>query len=198
MTRQTIDHNKDPNGSLRDTSKIGTFSSLDEANQAARADLLNTRDKDLFKSYEVRDENGFVKVTASCPEGEEMRVIVEEVRSKRSPCPPKSSKAAERNVYCITLKAIDYQINPCGIIYNNDIIGVSPSLKYANDYARTELLNRWGHDFFNSYEIEKKDGLIRVTALCPEGEEMRVVVEELQPKDEESHGESNEYPDEGY
>lgn len=171
---------------------------MDEANQAARADLLNTRDKDLFKSYEVRDENGFVKVTASCPEGEEMRVIVEEVRSKRSPCPPKSSKAAERNVYCITLKAIDYQINPCGIIYNNDIIGVSPSLKYANDYARTELLNRWGHDFFNSYEIEKKDGLIRVTALCPEGEEMRVVVEELQPKDEESHGESNEYPDEGY
>jgi hypothetical protein len=200
VTRETIDYHNNPRGGLHDTAIFGTFSSRNEANKAARTNLLNDWDMDFFESYEVEEEDGLVTVRASCPEGEEMTVKVEKARNKMLPG-PKSSKSAMRKVYHVTRETIDYHNDCHGDIQDTALVGTFFSRKEANQAARTDLLNDWDKDFFESYEVEEEDGLVKVTAVCPEGEEMTVTVEEgrlNEGSDEESDEESDEGSDEGY
>jgi hypothetical protein len=191
VTRETIDYHNDPSGGLHGTEKIGTFSSLEEANEVARTNLHKEWDKDYFESYEVKEEDGFVTVTAGCPEGEEMIVRVEEVRKKISSGP----KYSKSKVYTVTRQIIDHRHDRDGSFYCNDIAGAFSSRREANEAALTNLLNQWGRDFFSYYDVQKMGGLVSVTALCPDGKEMRVTVEEHQLQegpDEESQEESSQ------
>ena len=200
VTRETIDYHGDPRGGIHDNAVVGVFSSRNEANKAARADLLNNWYMDFFESYEVEEEDGLVTVTAVCPEGEEMTVTVKKAPNKTSLSPKKSSKSsksATRKVYYVTRETIDYHNDYNGGIQDTAVIGTFSSRKKANQAARTDLLNEWSMDFFESYEVEEEDGLVKVTALCPEGEEMTVTVEEGQ-LDEESGEESDEESDESF
>src|SRR5271155_5739220 len=196
VTRETIDYHNDPRGGIHDNAIVGTFSSRKEANKAARTDLLNEWSMDFFESYEVEEEDGLVTVTAICPEGEEMTVTVKEAPNKMSLGPKKSSKSAIRKVYYVTRESIDYHNDRHGSIQDTDVVGTFFSRKEANQAARTDLLNDWNMDFFESYEVEEEDGLVKVTAVCPEGEEMTVTVEEGE-LDEEHNEESDEESDEG-
>jgi hypothetical protein len=201
VTRETIDYHNDPHGGLHDNDIVGIFSSRNEANKAARTDLLNEWDMDFFESYEVEEEDGLVTVTAICPEGEEMTVTVKEAPNKMSLGPKKSSKLTMRKVYYVTRESIDYHNDCHGGIHDTDVVGTFFSREEANQAARTDLLNDWNMDFFVSYEVEEEDGFVKVTAVCPEGEEMTVTVEEGQldeGPDEESveEGQLDEGPDE--
>jgi hypothetical protein len=201
VTRETIDYHNDPRGGMQDTAIVGMFSSRKEANKAARTDLLNEWNMDFFESYEIEEEDGFVTVTAICPEGEEMTVTVKKAPNKMSLGPKKSSKSAVRKVYYVTRETIDYHNDPRGGMQDTAVVGTFFSRKEANQAARTDLLNEWNMDFFESYEVEEEDGLVTVTAICPEGEEMTVTVEEGQldeVPDEESDEESAEGSDEEY
>src|SRR5271170_551820 len=111
----------------------------------------------------------------------------------------KPSKPAERTMYIVTRETIDYHNDPRGGLQDKDIVGIFPSRNKANKAARADLLNEWNMDFFESYEVDEEDGLVTVTAVCPEGEEMTVTVEEGQldeGHDEESDKELDEGPDE--
>jgi len=198
VTRETIDFHNDPRGGLQDTAVVGIFSSRNEANKVARTDLLNDWNMDFFESYEVEEEDGFVTVTATCPEGEEMTVTVKEAPNKMSLGAKKSSKSTMRKVYYVTRESIDYHNDPNGGIQDTDVVGTFFSRKEANQAARADLLNDWNMDFFESYEVEEEDGLVKVTAICPEGEEMTVTVEEgqLDEGSDEESDESDEGPDE--
>ena len=211
VTRETIDYHNDPRGGMQDNDVVGIFSSRNEANKAARTDLLNEWNMDFFESYEVEEEDGLVTVTAVCPEGEEMTVTVKEAPNKMSLGPKKSSKSGMRKVYYVTRETIDYHNDYNGGIQETDVVGTFFSRKEANQAARTDLLNDWDRDFFESYEVEEEDGLVKVTAVCPEGEEMTVTVEEGQldegsdeesveedQLDEGSDEESDEESDEGF
>ena len=212
MTRETIDYHNDRHGGLQDTSVVGIFSSRNEANKAARADLLNEWSIDFFETYEVEEDDGLVVVTAICPEGEEMTVTVQETPNKMSLGAKKSSKSTTRKVYHVIRKTIDYHHDEHGGIQDTAVVGTFFSRKEANQVARTDLLKDWDRDFFESYEVEEEDGFVQVTAICPEGEEMTVTVEEGQldegsdkesevsdeGSDEESDEESDEGSDEGF
>jgi len=201
VTRETIDYHNDPHGGLQDTATVGIFSSRNEANKTARTDLLNDWNVGFFESYEIEEEDGLVTVTAICPEGEEMTVTVKEAPNKMSLGPKKSSESATRKVYYVTRETIDYHNDPRGGLQDTAVVGTFFSRKKANQAARADLLNDWNMDFFESYETEEEDGLVTVTAICPEGEEMTVTVEEGQldeRSDEESDEESVEDSDEGY
>jgi hypothetical protein len=208
VTRETIDYHNDPRGGLQDNEIVGIFPSRNKANKAARADLLNEWNLDFFESYEVEEEDGLVTVTAICPEGEEMTVTVKEAPNKMSLGPKKSSKSAIRKVYYVTRESIDYHNDRHGSIQDTAVVGTFFSRKEANQAARADLLNEWSMDFFESYEVEEEDGLVKVTAVCPEGEEMTVTVEEGQldegsdeepdESDEGLNEESDEESDEGF
>jgi hypothetical protein len=197
VTREIIDYNHDPRGGLHDHAIVGIFSSRNEANKAARSDLLSEWDMDFFESYEVEVEDGLVIVTAICPEGEEMTVTVKEAPNTLSLGSKKSSKSAFRKVYYVTRETIDYHNDFTGGLQDTAVVGTFFSREEANQAARKDLLNEWNMDFFESYEVEEEDGLVKVTAICPEGEEMTVTVEEGQldeGPDEESDAESDEGP----
>ena len=197
VTRETIDYHNDRHGGLRDTDVVGIFSSRNEANKAARADLLSEWDEDFFESYEVEEgDDGLVAITAICPEGEEMTVTVQEAPNKISLGPKKISESAMPKVYHVTRKTIDYHNDYHGGIQDTAIVGTFPTRKEANQVARADLLSEWSMDFFESYEVEEEDGLVQVKAICPEGEEMTVTVKEGQ-LDEEPDKESGEESDEG-
>jgi hypothetical protein len=199
VTRETIDYHNDPRGGMQDNDVVGIFSSRNEANKAARTDLLNDWNMDFFESYEADEEDGLVTVTAVCPEGEEMTVTVKEAPNKMSLGQKKSSKSGMRKVYHVTRETIDYHNDHNGGIQDTAVVGTFFSRKEANQAARTDLLNDWNRDFFESYEVDEEDGLVTVTAVCPEGEEMTVTVEEGQldeGSDEESDEESGEELDE--
>lgn len=77
--KSSNNHN-DCDGGTKDTAAVGTLFSREEANQAARTDLLNDWNMDSFVSYEVEEGDGLVGVTAVYLEGEEMMVTVEEAK----------------------------------------------------------------------------------------------------------------------
>ncbi|KAJ7664944.1 hypothetical protein B0H17DRAFT_1091287 [Mycena rosella] len=58
-----------------------------------------------------------------------------------------------------------------------EIRGTYVTLKEANAAARVDLTKDWSMDFFDTYEVEVEDGMVSVTAECPEGEVMNVYVE---------------------
>ena len=137
VTRETIDYHNDPRGGLHDNDVVGIFSSRNEANKAAQADLLNEWNMDFFESYEVEEEDGLVTVTAVCPEGEEMTVTVKEAPNKMSLGPKKSSKSGMRKVYYVTRETIDYHNDYNGGIQDTDVVGTFFSRKKP-----TKLLER--------------------------------------------------------
>jgi hypothetical protein len=78
----------------------------------------------------------------------------------------KPSKPAERTMYIVTRETIDYHNDPRGGLQDTDIVGIFSSRNEANKVARTDLLNEWSMDFFESYEVEEEDGFVTVTATC--------------------------------
>lgn len=57
--------------------------------------------------------------------------------------------------------------------------GLYWTLEEPNAAARTDLLDEWDDDFFESHEItEDEDGMVNVEATCPEGEIMCVYIEQ--------------------
>src|SRR5690242_15195994 len=77
VLRETIDYHNDPNGGLQDTEIRGTFTSLLDANDAVRNDLLSDWGRDFFTEYEEDIEDGMLKIHSICPEGEEMNVYID-------------------------------------------------------------------------------------------------------------------------
>ncbi|KAJ7492090.1 hypothetical protein FB451DRAFT_516184 [Mycena latifolia] len=58
-----------------------------------------------------------------------------------------------------------------------EIRGTYATLEEANAVAHVDLTKEWSMDFFETYEVEMDDGMVSVTAECPEGEIMSVYVE---------------------
>ena len=77
----TVDYHNDPSGGAQESEIVGTFDTLEEANEEAREHLLNTWDRDFFDEYEEEvDNDGLVSIHALCPEGETMDVEVVRAR----------------------------------------------------------------------------------------------------------------------
>ncbi|KAJ7675853.1 hypothetical protein DFH06DRAFT_1170764 [Mycena polygramma] len=61
---------------------------------------------------------------------------------------------------------------------DTEIRGSYATLKEANAAARVDLTKEWDLNFFESHEVEvDSDGMVSVTAECPEGEIMSVFIE---------------------
>ncbi|KAJ7110358.1 hypothetical protein C8R43DRAFT_165558 [Mycena crocata] len=58
-----------------------------------------------------------------------------------------------------------------------EIRGTYMTLEEANAAARVDLTKEWDLDFFNTYEVEEEEGMVSVTAECPEGETMSVYID---------------------
>ncbi|KFY96161.1 hypothetical protein V500_02556 [Pseudogymnoascus sp. VKM F-4518 (FW-2643)] len=197
VTRQIVDpYNCHDSHEIR-----GTFKSLAAANAAARKDLISDWDKDYFETYEIEEVSGMVHIVAACPEGKEMVVMVEKAEVKKGAAKKAADKtnAAENNavknavknvtivvppppkeitMYQVTRHTIDYHHDYNGGLQDTDIQGSYLSRKKANAVARRNLLDDWDRDFFEEYEEEVVGGLVTITAVCPEGEEMTVSVVE--------------------
>ncbi|KAJ7455921.1 hypothetical protein B0H11DRAFT_2066292 [Mycena galericulata] len=63
---------------------------------------------------------------------------------------------------------------------DTEIRGSYATLKEANAAARVDLTREWSPSFFDSHEIEVEDGMVSVTAECPEGEIMNVYIEKTE------------------
>ncbi len=72
-----------------DTEVRASFWTLEEANAAVRRDLLKEHKREWFTEYEEDDEeeDGVVKINATCPEGETMTVYVEKKPAPPGPAP---------------------------------------------------------------------------------------------------------------
>ena len=80
-------------------------------------------------------------------------------------------------LYHVEINTIDYHNDPHGGIHSDEVIGTFDILEEANDAAREHLLDQWDEDWFEFYEEdEDDDGLLTITAICPEEEEMEVTV----------------------
>jgi hypothetical protein len=88
-------HTDDQHNGGEHTEIRGTYWTLDEANDAARHDLLREWSQDFFEEYEeeVDEDDGTVRIEAHCPEGEEMSVYVEKAAAPPKPGAPEPLKA---------------------------------------------------------------------------------------------------------
>ncbi|OBT89597.1 hypothetical protein VE02_01740 [Pseudogymnoascus sp. 03VT05] len=94
--------------------------------------------------------------------------------STNGPAPiKKSSKSSEQPLYIVTRGTNDAE----GVHDNHEIVGTYKTLAGANAAARNNLIKGWGHDYFDEYEASEVDGMVHVIAICPDGEEMVVMVE---------------------
>src|SRR6266516_1871552 len=89
-------------------------------------------------------------------------------RAKKPPPASRKHKQVKRTTYIVTRKTTDYHNDFRGGLQDTAIVGTFSSRNEANKAARTNLLNNWNADFFESYEVEEEDGLITVRAICPE------------------------------
>ncbi|KFY10328.1 hypothetical protein V491_07704 [Pseudogymnoascus sp. VKM F-3775] len=170
VTRET----NDPEGTHDNHEVVGSFKTLAAANAAARDDLIRGWGRDYFDTYEASEVDGMAHVIATCPDGEEMVVMVEKSVKKVSPPP----KAVKQHTYTVTRETID----PYHCHDNLEIIGTYDSLAAANSVARSNMVDEWGTDYFETFEVDEVDGMVRVDAMCPDGENMIVLVEETDVK----------------
>ncbi|KFY16763.1 hypothetical protein V492_01102 [Pseudogymnoascus sp. VKM F-4246] len=85
----------------------------------------------------------------------------------------KTSKPSEQQLYVVSRETND----PEGVHDNHEIVGTYKTLATANAAARDDLIKGWGREYFDAYESSEVDGMVRVVAACPDGEEMVVLVE---------------------
>jgi hypothetical protein len=100
---------------------------------------------------------------------------------KKSSGTKKDSRKAEQKLYIVTRETIDCH-NYNGGFDGVEIRGTFLSLRKANEAAREDLLNEWDEDSFEEYEVDERNGMVIVTATCPEGEIMTVRVAETRKR----------------
>lgn len=171
VTRET----NDPEGTHDNHEIVGTFKTLAAANAAARDDLIKRWGRDYFDTYEASEVDGMVHVIATCPDGEEMVVMVEKSGLRKASPPP---KAVEQCTYTVIRETID----PDNCHDNLEILGSYDTLAAANEVARNNMVEEWGTDYFEEVEVEEVDGMVQVNAMCPDGEAMCVRVEKSEVK----------------
>lgn len=91
-------HTADYRQGSENTDIRGTYLTLEDANAAARIDLLNEWNLDFFKSHEVTtDDYGTIDVAATCPRGEMLHVFIEKKKAPPQPIsnPPTSKPVPE-------------------------------------------------------------------------------------------------------
>lgn len=159
----------DPEGVHDNHEIVGSFKTLAAANAAARDDLIKGWGREYFETYEASEVDGMVHVIATCPDGEEMVVLVEKSRVKATPPP----KIAKQCTYTVTRESIG-PYYPGGDV---EVLGTYETLDDANEVARNDLTEGWGDSYFEDLEVEEVDGMVRVDAMCPDGERVAVRIE---------------------
>ncbi|KFZ12962.1 hypothetical protein V502_06852 [Pseudogymnoascus sp. VKM F-4520 (FW-2644)] len=114
-----------------------------------------------------------VHVIATCPDGEEMVVLVEKSMVRKATSPPKPLK---QYTYTVTRETIDSHYQDGDI----EILGTYETLAAANRVARNNMTEEWGEHCFDDFEVEVVDGMVRVDAVFLEGERMAVRIEKTE------------------
>ena len=150
----------DPEGVHDNHEIVGTYKTLAAANAAARDDLIKGWGREYFDEYEANEVDGMVHVVASCPDGEEMVVMVEK-SGVRTPAP----KAVEQQRYLVL-----HEANIDDYFEQTEIVGSYENLADANAAARDYLIKVPGREF----EVMELDGMVH--AKSHGVEEVNVVV----------------------
>ena len=117
-----------------------------------------------------------VHVIATCPEGEEMVVMVEKSGVRKVTPPPRPVE--QQHTYTVIQETIDsYHCHD-----DLEILGAYDTLSAANKVARNSMIEEWGTDYFVEFEVEEVDGMVHVDAMCPDGESMTVRIEKTEVK----------------
>ncbi|KZP14076.1 hypothetical protein FIBSPDRAFT_868683 [Athelia psychrophila] len=88
----------------------GSYWTVEEANAAARRDLLNEWDRDDFDMYDVTsDSDGMVDIEANIPDGQNMHVYIQK---KRAPLPPKSKTSSSNKRGRVMASDADPDVHP--------------------------------------------------------------------------------------
>jgi hypothetical protein len=116
----------------------------------------------------MSEVDGMVHVIAACPEGEEMVVTVQKSALKSTTPQPKAVE--QQHTYKVMRETID----PYHCHDNLETVGTYDTLEAANKAARQNLTEEWGTDYFAEFKVEEVDGMVRVDAMCPDGESMTV------------------------
>ena len=159
----------DSYGNADDDEIIGTYTTLAAANAAARLDLIKGWGREYFDTYEASEVDGMVHVVATCPDGEEMVVLVEKSGVKATP----PSNPDEQYTYTVLYRNVTHHS------YGEpDTVGTFKTLATANAAARDHLIKKWGREYFETYLTgEESDGTESVFATTTQGEEMMVRIE---------------------
>lgn len=165
MSRET----NDPEGVHDNHEIVGTYKTLAAANAAARDDLIKGWGREYFDEYEASEVDGMVHVIATCPDGEEMVVMVEKSAARKATLPP---KAVEPLTYLVLHKM---NIDDC--FDQTEVVGKYGILADANAAARDYLIKVPGQEF----EVTELDGMVHASAGSPGAEEVRVVVRRNRP-----------------
>ncbi|KAJ7292741.1 hypothetical protein C8J57DRAFT_1266934 [Mycena rebaudengoi] len=98
-------HTNDQHNGGEHTEIRGTYTTLREANSAARVDLTKSWALDFFESHEVEVEDGMVTVTGHCPEGEIMTVYIEKKPVPAGSRAPMQAKAAPKKTAAASVRS---------------------------------------------------------------------------------------------
>ena len=164
VMRESIDYHNDPSGGSIDTEVRGSYTSLSEANEAARSDLLNEWGRDFFDEYEEEIEDGKVKVHCICPEGEEMNVFIE-IKEAAIAQGVRNGIDILGNAYIVTQRDFEKASDKIGKMH---ILGVYCSQDSANSaakeflYQMCDIEDSSDEDEIENFELKakvEKDGL---------------------------------------
>nr|OBT79663.1 hypothetical protein VF21_01264 [Pseudogymnoascus sp. 05NY08] len=253
----------DPEGVHDNHEIVGTYKTLAAANAAARDDLIKGWGREYFDEYEASEVDGMVHVVATCPDGEEMVVMVEksmveksmvEKSGVRKATPPPKAVEQQSSLFCAEtlaeanaaarvyftrgpareifeiqeVKEVNGMVNvyakshdgflDVGVfVHKNmaspskvaaplnpdaeftytviretldpyersdkyEILGAYDTLAVANEFARNNMIEEWGRDYFEKFEVHEFRGMVKVNARCPDGKGIYVRVDKAEAK----------------
>ncbi|KFZ17873.1 hypothetical protein V501_01504 [Pseudogymnoascus sp. VKM F-4519 (FW-2642)] len=162
----------DPEGVHDNHEIVGTYKTLAAANAAARDDLIKGWGREYFDEYEASEVDGMVHVIATCPDGEEMVVMVEKSGVRKAIPPP---KAVEEQSYVVLRRSNTDEVK--NILGPSEIVGTYKTLGDANTVARDYLIKGPGRENFELCEVKEVNGMVEAFAKSHDGyQEVGVVV----------------------
>ncbi|OBU00751.1 hypothetical protein VE01_01196 [Pseudogymnoascus verrucosus] len=157
---------------------VGTYKTLADANAAARGYFEKGPGLKYFQICDVKKLHGKVEVFAKSHNGyQDVGVLVH--KNMASP----SKVAAPLNpdaqyIYTLIRETLDLYKSHGKI----EILSSYDTLAAANEAARNNMIEEWGRDYFEEYEVREYGGMVRVNANCPDGKGMYVRVDKAEVK----------------
>ncbi|OBT55460.1 hypothetical protein VE04_05476 [Pseudogymnoascus sp. 24MN13] len=154
----------DPEGIHDNHEIVGTYKTLAAANAAARDDLIKGWGREYFDEYEASEVDGMVHVIATCPDGEEMVVMVEKSGVRKATPPP---RAVEEQSYVVLRRSNTDEVK--NILGPSEIVGTYKTLADANVAARGYFEKGPGLKYFQICDVKKLHGKVEVFAKSHNG-----------------------------